>query len=493
MYSDTGLFTNDSSNLSLTESSNTTFGGASGTLGALISVDSTQTGSVTFDNGGTIRLAGVTVASGAGAVTFSSTSGYNISGGSNNPTTNTFTNNSANTLTFSGNLQQGGSGLRTLDFTGSGEVNVSGVIGTSPSNGLAVQKDGTGLFILGGTNGYIGATTLNAGITRITNGSALGTAAAGTTVNSGATLQLQNGITVSAEALTISGTGAAGGAGALENNSGSNTYGGLVTLGADSTIAADNGTTLNLSNSGTVTGSGFNLTLVGSGTGSLASAIGTGAGGLSKTGVGSWTLSGANTYTGTTAVSAGTLLVNNAIGSGTSAGTVTVSAGANLGGTGTINTGGNAINIGNGATGGTITGGTIGTVGTLTLTTSNSNGVYLNGNSTSLSVYSADVTSAGTDKLAIMGLLNLSGSNDELLLNNISTPAAGTYQLATYSSESGAFNTVMGLTANETLVYNSNGTELDLVVAAVPESATWIGGLIGVALAAYKLRKRTIG
>ena len=57
---------------------------------------------------------------------------------------------------------------------------------------------------------------------------------------------------------------------------------------------------------------------------------------LTKTGAGTLVLSNSNTYTGGTEVSGGTLLVNNASGSATGTGPVTVSA-ATLGGTGFIN------------------------------------------------------------------------------------------------------------------------------------------------------------
>ena len=57
---------------------------------------------------------------------------------------------------------------------------------------------------------------------------------------------------------------------------------------------------------------------------------------LSKTGAGNLILSGANTYTGGTTVSVGTLLVNNTTNSGTGTGAVAVSSGAILGGSGTI-------------------------------------------------------------------------------------------------------------------------------------------------------------
>ncbi len=57
---------------------------------------------------------------------------------------------------------------------------------------------------------------------------------------------------------------------------------------------------------------------------------------VTKSGTGIWVLSGTNTYSGATTVSAGTLLVNNTAGTGTGTNAVTVSSGATLGGTGTL-------------------------------------------------------------------------------------------------------------------------------------------------------------
>ena len=69
-------------------------------------------------------------------------------------------------------------------------------------------------------------------------------------------------------------------------------------------------------------------------------------GGLVKLGAGILTLTGSNTYTGPTLVSGGELRVNNAAGSGTGAGNVTVAGGAELGGSGTIS---GTVTVGSGA------------------------------------------------------------------------------------------------------------------------------------------------
>src|SRR5205085_2515652 len=217
-----------------------------------------------------------------------------------------------------------------LTLTGAGIGTISSIIGTTSGT---LTKSGTGTWTLTGADTYTGSTSINAGILNIQNATALGTIAGATTISSSATLQLQGGITVGAEALTISGTGAAGQNGALVNVSATNNYGGLLVLGAASTISSDSGT-LNLTHIGTITGATFGLTLTGAATGSISSIIGTTTGSLTKSGSGTWTLSGVNTYTGATTVNAGTLSVTGSLASGSA---VTVNnSGSVLEGTGTI-------------------------------------------------------------------------------------------------------------------------------------------------------------
>jgi outer membrane autotransporter protein len=221
----------------------------------------------------------------------------------------------------SNNLTVGSNNLSTI---------FSGVIQDDVEvGGGSLTKVGTGTLTLTGLNTYDGLTTVSAGILNIQNGSGLGATTTGTTVSSGATLQLQGGVTVGAEALTISGIGAAGQNGALVNVSGTNNYGGLLTLGAASTISSDAGT-LNLTNTGTITGAGFGLTLTGAGNGTISSIIGTGTGTLTKNGAGTWTLSGtsANTYTGLTTINAGELDLNKTAGVNAIAGNITIGDGS---------------------------------------------------------------------------------------------------------------------------------------------------------------------
>ena len=123
-------------------------------------------------------------------------------------------------------------------------------------------------------------------------------------MNSGAALQLQGGITVGAEALTLNGGGVAND-GAVRNISGNNLWSGAVTLGSASTIASDSST---LTLSGTIANGGFTSTFGGAGDVTVSGVI-SGTGGLTKSGAGTLTLSVANTFTGALNVSAGTLLL----------------------------------------------------------------------------------------------------------------------------------------------------------------------------------------
>ncbi|MDQ6626178.1 MAG: autotransporter-associated beta strand repeat-containing protein [Verrucomicrobiota bacterium] len=181
-----------------------------------------------------------------------------------------------------------------------------------------------------------------------------------------------------------------------------------------------------------------------------------------KSSSGTVTFSGTNTYSGATTVNGGTLLINGDQ-SGARGNVAVNKSGSILGGVGTI---GGRVTINSGAT---ITGGAIGTVGTLTLNNSLSffSGTYL-----------VDLSGAASDKLAITGLLNLTGG--ATLTFSGSVDGISSYVLATYSDGHTGEFTASNLPADYSLIYGPN--ELDLVpLAAAPEPATWVGAMLGLA------------
>ena len=206
-----------------------------------------------------------------------------------------------------GNL--GASGNETiLHNVGTGTLTVNSVIATAAA---PLSKNGPGTVVLGGLNSYQNAARVNEGVLRLgaaggaVNGP-LGTTGQGTTVLIGGALDLGGFTLGTAEPLSLSGTGVAG-SGALFNSGGAATFSGPLSLGASSSIVAGGGD-ITLSSTSVISGAGFNLTLGGSGTASRINGnLNTAAGGVTKTGGGTWILAGASTYTGTTFVQQGTL------------------------------------------------------------------------------------------------------------------------------------------------------------------------------------------
>ncbi len=378
----------------------------------------TAPGTAAMDNRKTLTLQGSTTGTGeiSGSIVDSTlgTSGQ-LTTSLTKAGTDTWTLSGANTysgttLISGGTLQIGNGGASgtlgsggvtdnaTLTFNRSDAVTVSNVIGGTG----AVTQAGSGTTTLSGANSYSGLTTISAGILQLgaaggATNTPLGTNAAGTTVSAtGAALDL-NGFTLgTAEALTLNGTGVSSG-GALTNSSATTaTYSGLLTLGSASSIVASSGNIL-LSNAGTITGAGFGLTLDGTATGSsLASILGTGAGTLTKAGSGTWTLSGANTYTGATAVNAGTLKAGSTQAFGVnSAVTLANVSGAALDITGFNNSIGSLT--GGGATGGNVT------LGAATLT--------VGGDNTSPAAYAGILSGTGSLIKTGTGTLTFTGAN----------------------------------------------------------------------------------
>ena len=338
---------------------------------------------------------------------------------------------------------------------GGGDLTLSGAIG----GGNSLTKVGANTVTLTAANGYTGTTIISNGVLNIQNNTALGTTAGGVTVASGAALELQSGITVGAEALSLNGTGISNG-GALRNISGSNTYGGAITLAGASRINSDAGT---LTLGGGITGGGSAVTIGGAGNVVVSSTIGGTSTTLTKDGAGTLNLTGNNTYTGATVVNGGTLKVNNASGSGISGGSVTVNNGGTLGGTGTITVG---VTVNNG--GHIAPGNSVGTfnVATLTLTSGSVLDFEFNSN-------------PANDLINVLnsGGLTLNGGGFNLYQEGTATAwsTAGTYDLISYSGALGGSIgnlSVLNPAADKVYTFGSTGSMITLQIAG---GQSWTG------------------
>jgi autotransporter-associated beta strand protein len=254
----------------------------------------------------------------------------------------------ANSSTISGNFNmQNAVGNTTTGFNVASGGNTSGdLIISALLSGGSMVKSGTGNMVLSSNlNTYTGTTEVQAGILNIQAANALGatdgTTGEGTTVDSGAQLQMEGGIAVGNEYLTLNGNGTGSSDGALQNKSGDNSWAGNVSAASNATI---NTTANSLYISGNVSTSASNTTLTFNGNGDT-TISGNITGGLNivKNGSGTLMFNGTSTngYTGNTTVNAGTLELNK------TGGTVAVS-----GSTITINSGGTLLsdtseNVGN--------------------------------------------------------------------------------------------------------------------------------------------------
>ena len=214
---------------------------------------------------------------GEGALSFTltnSSSLLTLNGGTN------ITDNSTNLQTLAVRIALAGNSVWN---TGKGaQLLVSGNISQVGSTPIGITKIGAGTLTLAGSNSFRGVTTINAG-----------------TLVIGTNNSIAGNVMVSGGVFNI---------GAFSDTVGA------VTLGSGSIT----GTT------GVLTGSGYNVT------NGLISAILGGSGALAKGGTGTVTLSGANTYTGTSTVSAGTLALSGGDNRLNVAGSVALSNGATL-------------------------------------------------------------------------------------------------------------------------------------------------------------------
>jgi fibronectin-binding autotransporter adhesin len=193
-------------------------------------------------------------------------------------------------------------------------LTLRGAIGEA-SAGKTLTKTGAGTLSLTGTNTFTGATTVSAGTLQLGDGTTDGSILTTSAITNNAALVF-NLVGSQTDAMGISGTGTLTktGAGTLVL-SGTNTYTGATTINAGSLQLGAGGTTGTLAASGALINNA-NLTInrsnaVVQGTDFSSAAI-TGTGSFTQAGSGTTTLSAANSYTGATTVSAGTLSLNAA-------------------------------------------------------------------------------------------------------------------------------------------------------------------------------------
>ncbi|MDC3241255.1 hypothetical protein OAT68_02515, partial [Flavobacteriaceae bacterium] len=142
----------------------------------------------------------------------------------------------------------GGNLILTLSYNSNTSTDFSGTIEEGSATSLALYKKGSNdaVATLSGSNTYIGNTTINQGILRVTHNNALGPDTGGSViVNNLASLQVSGTITVS-KTTTLRGSGR-GAKGALRSMSGDNLYQGSISILQSSTyINSDSGSfTLN--------------------------------------------------------------------------------------------------------------------------------------------------------------------------------------------------------------------------------------------------------
>jgi fibronectin-binding autotransporter adhesin len=463
---------------------------------------------------------------------------------------------------YSGNISvSNGTGRTTLSYFSTANQILGGTI----SGTGALQMDGSGTLTLSGSNTYTGSTTINSGTMAVTNidvvanNNALGksSAAAANLILRGGTLQYTTGGAASTDrnfALVSSSTIDASGAGALTFTqtgdispdvtglTGTTTAGSAVVTALGSTAnlvvgmavnmtgvpagrtiaSIDSATQITLSSGTSVTaGTGSSaafgygsrtLTLTGSNTGAntiagnlVNSTAGSGVLSVTKSGTGKWVLSGTNTYTGTTAINAGTLEI--ALGGSTHASSaVTVS---NSGSTLIVNGTVNGTLVANAST--TISG--TGTMGAATI-----NGILAPGNSIGTINALGDVTwndndawvfelgsAASTLALAnttpgLSDLLNITGAGNDFLKGTGSSftfdfgggGATGWYKLVDWTSATTfaasdfvASNLGMGLTGSFTV---DSGTSA-LYLNVVPEPRSALLGAMGALMLLRRRRK----
>jgi autotransporter-associated beta strand protein len=403
----------------------------------------------------------------------------------------------------------GSSALR-LVLKASGDVNVGSTDPLLPltvssvivENGGArnLRKTGPGRLVLGGANTFTGGVTIAEGIVetgRTAGVSGLGT---GVVTFTGGTLQVRENGTSSGVTLTYGNNlvvGAGGGSINADRISGTNTLivvqFGTLSIGAQ-TLNLSAGSNYRVRFAGATTLSGDATLNVGSGGASpmqvfMNGAIGGGAFGLTKSGIGSVTLSAANTFTGTMNINGGGITLTGA--GSLASPRINVAAGATFtvsGVTGGYKLGGTQTLAGAGTVFGTVTalnsatlqpGGAIGagTLGFSALTLGQAAGDLASVNFASL------INAPRLNVSSSNGLIANGGANSVTINIGGGAPAVGTYTMVKYlgaigGAGFGAFRlgSLPTRLISAALVDNAANTSIDLNVTAI-DFPIWTGAL----------------
>ncbi len=181
---------------------------------------------------------------------------------------------------------------------------MTGVLSNSTGTG-DLAKNGAGTLVLAAANTYNGITMVSQGALRVGHSNALGTIGEGTTVQSGATVDL-NSFNTGGEVITIRGTGV-GNNGALVNRGSSTATGVRLVLGSDASVGGTR--RMDTALGGTVIDAGTNtLTKVGSNDFIINSGTTT----MGTLRVNSGAVTVVNSYTGLGDTNFGTLVASNA-------------------------------------------------------------------------------------------------------------------------------------------------------------------------------------
>jgi len=423
------------------QSTNKTSLTKSGTGQWIINTTQTYTGNTTVSAGTLVLGASSLLATSGNMVV----SGGTLSMGGFN---NTFGN-----LTLSGGNVSGTTGILTVNNVGTFALQ-SGTDSAILAGTGALNKTTSGTVTLNGLDTDTGIVTVSAGtlsVTNVANGGAasgLGesTSAATNLVLNGGTLQYSGTAVTTTDHLFTLGT-----SGGTLDSSG---IGNLTFSNTGSIVNSGTGTrTLTLTGTNTGTNN-FDLVLADQSTNKTS---------LTKSGTGQWILNDAETYTGTTTVSGGTLQLNNTLASLTytiSGGTLDVSANSQLASAAAV----------------TVSG------GTLAMST-------FNNTLSSLTLSSGSITGTGT--LTSSAAIALQGGSDSAILagtNGVSKSTAGTVTLSGANTYSGGTTISAG-----TLLLSSSGTLGSTSNALTLSGGTLdLGGQSGISVATFTLSGGTL-